>query len=235
MKRAFILFIIIVCSLDLFAQETASFCFLGIPIDGPRAEFIAALKQKGFSLDSSTGELRGVFNGVDSYIIVHENKGKVDRVMVLDANGISESQIKIRFNQLLQQFKAKNDKYLDLTLSESDNTPIPEGERIGYEIAVNKKNYTASFFFNPCFNWSESQRDSLYHSISMNISEEYPDGKPEYMGREQWEDFVLMRTFDRIAKMAYGNVWFTIYHASTKYYLILYYDNTKNRAAGEDL
>ena len=50
--------------------------FLGIPIDGPKSEFVAKLKQKGF-VDSEYGYLKGMFNGKDVELYVYAGSNDV--------------------------------------------------------------------------------------------------------------------------------------------------------------
>ena len=171
MRHLFTCFLLFLNSLYMFSQEASTFCFLGIPVDGPRPEFIAKLKQKGFTYDSTNNCLSGIFNGIDSNILVTENKGKVDRVVVIGAHAVEVNQIRLQYNLLLKQFKDKNDKYLDLTLSESANLPIPEGEDIGFQMTHNKKTYSAHFSFNPTYDWTDEQRASFYQSVVHEFKE----------------------------------------------------------------
>lgn len=60
--------------------------------------------------------------------------------MLCDAHQMDETDIKIRFNKLCQQFK-NNSKYTSL-----DDYTIPEDEDISYEMSVNSKRYEAIFY-----------------------------------------------------------------------------------------
>lgn len=127
-------------ALTLNAQNDVT-KFLGIPVDGSKAEMIQKLKTKGFTSTSYDREiLEGEFNGRDVTIYVQTNNNKVWRIIVSDASGISEQQIKIHFNNLCSQFE-NNSNYI----STSDFT-IPESEDIAYEMLVHKKQYQAVFF-----------------------------------------------------------------------------------------
>ncbi len=87
--------------------------FLGIPIDGSESEMIEMLKSKGFQLirEIDFEYLSGSFNGEDVMVFIIANKDKVWRIAVCDANYISETNIRIRFNNILHQFE-NNGKYL---------------------------------------------------------------------------------------------------------------------------
>lgn len=127
-------------ALTLNAQNDVT-KFLGIPVDGSKAEMIQKLKAKGFTSTSYDREiLEGEFNGRDVTIYVQTNNNKVWRIIVSDASGISEQQIKIHFNNLCSQFE-NNSNYI----STSDFT-IPESEDVAYEMLVHKKQYQAVFF-----------------------------------------------------------------------------------------
>lgn len=112
--------------------------FLGIPVDGSKSEMIHRLKEKGFQYNQSTGALRGEFNGLEVDIYVVTTKNKVSRIMVADVNTVDETNIRIRFNNLCEQF-ADNPKYTSL----ADNCMIPEDEDISYEMLVHDKRYEA--------------------------------------------------------------------------------------------
>ena len=62
--------------------------------------------------------------------------------MLCDVNTIGEADIKIRFNNLCEQFK-NNRKYLSL-----DDYTIPEDEDISYEMTVHKKDMKQAFIKN---------------------------------------------------------------------------------------
>ena len=61
--------------------------FLGIPVDGFKAEMLSKLKSKGFSVNTSNKDvLNGEFNGRDVNIFIKTNNNKVFRLAVADAN-----------------------------------------------------------------------------------------------------------------------------------------------------
>lgn len=118
--------------------------FMGIPVDGYKKDMIKKLKEKGF-VSSTTDKdiLEGEFNGTQVNVHVATNNNKVCRIMLCDAHQMDETDIKIRFNKLCQQFK-NNSKYTSL-----DDYTIPEDEDISYEMGVNSKRYEAIFYQNP--------------------------------------------------------------------------------------
>ena len=119
----------------LFAQNDVT-TFLGIPVDGFKEDMKEKLIDKGFTpkLVDKTELLEGEFNGVNVHVLIVTNNNKVYRIMLADINTLNESDIKIRFNNLVQQF-TKNKRYVSF----KDYT-ISEDEDISYEITIHKKN-----------------------------------------------------------------------------------------------
>ena len=145
MKIAYILLLYILFPLWGIAQNDVT-QFLGIPIDGTKSEMIYKLKSKGFTVDKDYNDiLNGEFNGRNVNIHFGTNNNKVYRIMVSDVSLSDEASIKIRFNNLIRQFH-NSKKYRSLSDSVLNEYIIPDKEDIGYEILVNKKRYSASFY-----------------------------------------------------------------------------------------
>lgn len=110
MKKLIFTLLISLFTLNSVAQKDVT-KFLGIPVDGTKAEMIRKLKAKGFQTSQySTVDLVGEFNGADVYISIITNNNKVFRIVVEDQISLNETDIKIRFNQLCRQFE-NNSKY----------------------------------------------------------------------------------------------------------------------------
>ena len=124
---------------------------MGIPVDGTRFEVNQKLKAKGFVRNYDATEaagfevLEGEFNGRDVNIYTVTNNNKVYRIYLSDKNNVDETQIKIRFNNLCNQFE-NNSKYISY---DSIGYRIPDNEDISYEMSVNKKQYQATIL-NKC-------------------------------------------------------------------------------------
>ena len=149
MRKIFTIIVLLVASVTLFAQSDVT-KFLGIPVDGFKPDMIRKLKEKGFvSIEYDKNIiLEGEFNGVDVNVFVVTNNNKVYRIMVCDAKTISETDIRIRFNNLCRQF-ANNSKYTTPVLASVDDYIISEDEDISYEMAVKNKRYEAIFYQKP--------------------------------------------------------------------------------------
>lgn len=140
MKKLIFTLLISFFALNAVAQKDVT-KFLGIPVDGTKAEMIRKLKAKGFKeIPYSDGILEGEFNGFNVNIFLQTNNNKVWRVAVADQNGMSSIDIKTRFNNLYYQFN-NNTKYITV-----QDFTIPESEDIGYETLVNNKKYRAVFY-----------------------------------------------------------------------------------------
>jgi hypothetical protein len=211
MKKVFITIVLLTLAISSFAQEKDVTKFLGIPVDGTKAEMIAKLKEKGFTSTVRDKDiLEGEFNGNDVHIYIGTNNNKVCRIMVCDKNYISETDIKIRFNNLCHQFKNSN-KYISAT-----EFTIPEDEDISYEMSVNNKRYYAMFF--------------------QTSKEEYESEREKLLKNEYLTDEMKTTQHQNILKKI-GNkvVWFYISEYYGEYYITMYYDNELNKANGEDL
>lgn len=199
---------------------------MGIPIDGFKPEMIKKLKEKGF-VSSTTDKdiLEGEFNGTQVNVHVATNNNKVCRIILCDAHQRDETDIKIRFNKLCQQFK-NNSKYISL-----DDYTIPEDEDISYEMRVNSKRYEAIFYQNPVIT------DSL--AIANDIKEitlqKYSEKELENPTDDVKTDITKMSLSYAMDLMSKKPVWFMISEFYGKYYITMFYDNEYNRANGEDL
>ncbi len=153
MRKFLTLLAMIAISASVFAQKEVT-KFMGIPVDGSPTEMIKKLKAKGFTTDEDAMQavkqglidldgpevLTGRFNG--EYVRLYLNVGtnNVWRISLVDKNSRDETQIRIRFNNLVRQFEG-NGKYVPFV----DEQIIAKDEDISYEMTVNKKQYQAGF------------------------------------------------------------------------------------------
>lgn len=140
MKRiAIFIFAVLLFASDAFSQNTIK--FLGIPIDGTKKEMIDALKAKGYTTYNSDKDiLKGEFNGMNVYINVNTVNNRVWRIAVVTQSSTDdETNIKIRFNRLFDQF-SRNGKYVLLS-----GEKLTDEDNISYEMFINNKRYSASF------------------------------------------------------------------------------------------
>lgn len=197
--------------------------FLGIPIDGTKAEMIQKLKAKGFtSTDYDSEILEGEFNGEDVTIHIATNNNRVYRLMIVDANNKNETDIRIRFNNLCYQFE-HNDNYIFLTSDQS----IPQGEDISFEMSVKNKRYEAVYFQNPVIDST-----AMINTMLELISSKYSIEQVATMTEEEQAKLQSDITYDIISKKS---VWFMIRELYGKYYISMFYDNEYNKSNGEDL
>lgn len=190
--------------------------FLGIPVDGYKPEMIQKLKSKGYSISSFNKDvLVGEFNGTNVNIYIVTNNNKVCRIMVVDVYSIGETDIKIRYNKLLQQFQ-NNKNY---NPSDFINKSIPEDEDISHELLVKNKRYEAIFY----------QKPEDYDSLNLEMKNIY---SKEVINDEDRARLNVIK-----GKMLNFNkiVWYMITESNGKYTISMYYDNEYNRANGEGL
>ena len=263
MRKLFNIIVLSLLVISAYGQNSGALKFLGIPIDGPKAQFVAALKAKGFYYSSVSEGYKGQFNGKDVDVYVHTNHNLVDRVYVAFPY-TNEEGIRIEFNRLLAQFKDSS-KYMDLDMNEE----IPAEDDISYEITVNNKRYQASFCYfdsgrDPVAFWDAllDKCSDLFTAEQLVLLKDYgkkladaPDSQRETLQAEMMAEMQrlgfaqaendeanAMRTFqflttflDGIKSMADGSVWFMIHERYGRYQIGLYYDNLHNQAHGEDL
>lgn len=143
MKKSIIFLFAVLMVTICFAQETKDVTkFMGIPVDGTKSEMIQKLKSKGFTYNAKHDCLEGEFNGDNVLIKVLTVNRKVWRVFVLLKKEYDETQVKIKFNLLCQQFE-RNPKYVSLLGTESQE--IGDEEDISYEMSVKSKQYQATY------------------------------------------------------------------------------------------
>ena len=243
MKKILILAMTVILSLGAFAQREVT-KFLGIPVDGTKQSMIQKLKAKGFTYDQQKDRLYGEFNGEEVSISVQTNGNKVWRIAITDEIGRNENQIRIRFNNLVNQFE-NNNKYMPY----KDSQTLSDNENIGHEISVNDKQYAAIFY--------QYSKDAPEFSDILTLQKEYGEKYAkelkEYLSQfteEQLENPTeeMVENSKKISdwsaqsamKMVYDLlnkkvVWFTIGGKYGEYYITMFYENGYNEADGSDL
>ena len=223
-----ILLFLVLCFISIFSMaQTDVTKFLGIPVDGSKSEMMRKLKSKGFTQSPyADGVLTGKFNGMDVNVHIATNNDKVCRIMVCDINTMNETDIRIRFNVLCEQFK-NNSKYC--SLSEED-PKIKEDENISYEMSVHNKRYDAIFYQRP-----DTTTTNYKEELQYLIYSKYTKEQIENPSEEILQDIYKMKNNYVRDKVTKKSVWFMICEYYGKYYITIFYDNEYNRAQGEDL
>lgn len=224
-RKTFVCIVMLLTTLSVCAQIEIT-KFLGIPLDGTKPEMIQKLKSKGYHYNVTYDRLEGEFNGRDVYIHVATNNNKVYRIMVQDALYSSESNIRIRFNKLCRQFE-ENPKYLQPPF---ENYEIPETEDISYEMTIHKKCYQAAYL------QVNNQLDSVTFTQKLQefLDKKYGENLSNLSEEQQTEMLISVLMFD-YSLYEDNSVWFMIDQEYGKYGILMYYDNNRNRANGEDL
>lgn len=232
--KKFLLLMLMMVTLTASAQKDVT-KFLGIPVDGYKAEMKKNLTAKGFTYNAQNDFFDGEFNGHDVHVYIATNNNKVWRIMVCDKNTCGEADIKIRFNNLCRQF-SKNQKYFPTSLGEKDYT-LPESEDISYEMLVHKKRYEASYFQAP----DPSSIDTLAiqnrvrEALLKEFTQEEIDN-PTDKQREKMQNIFSRETAAIALEMMEKKlVWFMISENYGQYYITMFYDNEYNHSDGEDL
>ena len=242
-KRIICSVICLLLSTNIFAQKDVT-KFLGIPIDGTKSEMRQKLIKKGFKYNAKNDYLTGEFNGRKVNVYIVTNNNKVYRIMVADANTVDETQIKIRYNNLVNQF-LNNDKYLPVSIDTVDDIDI------SYEMLIHKKQISASFIqlsgdFAKIYKISQDIQQNSNTTIDSTEIEQlminmfkkhgYTAEQVSNLSKEELESLseeISMK--EALTFMTYNSVWLTINESYGKYYISIFYDNNYNKANGEDL
>lgn len=228
MKRLLVLLLLAATVVSASAQRDVT-KFLGIPVDGTKAEMKRKLIEKGFTPTKEQGYdyLEGEFNGRDVYVYIVTNNNKVYRIMVSDANLSDEADIKIRYNNLVGQFE-RNERYIPLR-----DYRIPDEEDISYEMTVHKKTYQTAFF-----QYSSMEQEdmlTLGNDLRSEMLKKYTEEQLENPTEEINSDADAIKKGLMIERFRNKLVWFQINRLYGKYGISMYYDNEYNHASGEDL
>lgn len=198
--------------------------FLDIPVDGYKPEMIEKLKSKGYTINQQSEDvLDGEFNGTKVNIVIGTNNNKVWRIAILDEYTTDETNIKIRFNNLIQQF-VNNNRYSTQSDSIISKFIIPEDERISYEMTVNKKRYEAVFY------QKALKYDSLINEAALFVAKDTLNDE-EYDRVYALFEETMKVSMDELNK----RVWFMIKEDYGEYRIVIFYENVYNEASGNEL
>lgn len=214
-------FVLLIFPITLFAQKDVT-QFLGIPVEGSKSEIIQKLKDKGFTSNLYKKDiLEGEFNGVEVNLHIVTNNNKVYRIMVAGVNKLSETEVRIRFNNLLKQFNS-NKKYFPIPDTTLAKYMIQDDEDISYGLTIKNKRYEAVFY----------QKTLEYDSLETEMTNLYKKEKLNYEDKERLS-LIMKKMVDR--SNFNKSVWFMISELNGKYSINIYYDNEYNKANGDNL
>ncbi|MBO4602438.1 MAG: hypothetical protein J5651_04675 [Salinivirgaceae bacterium] len=232
--KKLLLFALMFVSMTAIAQRDVT-KFLGIPVDGYKSDMKEKLIGKGFTYNEDKDYFEGEFNGSKVNVFIVTNNNKVWRIMVADAIPCSETNIRIRFNNLCRQF-LKNKKYIAFDLEAADYI-IPEDEDISYEMLVNKKRYEAAFYQIPDTTLLDTV--AIQNRIMKELLKEYTQNEIDNPSDKQMKKMDLIVKNEKLNMifeiMEKKMVWFNINERYGNYYISIFYENEYNRADGEDL
>jgi hypothetical protein len=212
-------------SKTLHAQKDVT-KFLTIPVDGYKSDMVKKLKDKGYiSSPLEKDVLEGVFNGKKVKLHVVTDNNKVSRIMVSYSNSMSETEVKIEFNNLCKQF-VNNKKYTSFVDYE-----IPEEEDISYEITVKNKRFEASFYQLP----ETVDSNAIYNEIETFLLTKYSKEQLNSPTEELKQEMFEIWTSYFMEKYSKKSVWFMIKERFGEYFITMFYDNEYNRPSGDDL
>ena len=232
MKKILLFCIMAIAAISMSAQSDVT-TFLGIPVDGSKSEMKQKLVSKGF-VPKKVGEnefLEGEFNGTKVRVFIVTNNNKVYRIMLCDVVTQNEADIKLRFNRLVDQFE-NNKRYTSI-----GNHTLPDDEKISYEMAVNQKNYDASFYQVPNVEKIDTLalQEELRNELLSKYTEDELKNPSEEKSKEIQAETIKIGLKIGAKLMLKKSVWFRICESYGEYFITMYYDNEYNHANGEDL
>jgi len=216
-------FLLLIFPLASYAQKDVT-QFLDIPVDGYKPEMIEKLKSRGYTINRQSEDiLDGEFNGTNVNIFIGTNNNKVWRIAILDEYPTDETNIKIRFNTLIQQF-LNNNRYSTQADSTISKYIIPKDEDMSYEMTVNNKRYEA------VFHQKSVKYDSLTNVKDLLLAKDKLNEKEQ----EKVGDLIV-EIFKESMNSMNKPVWFMIEEKYGKYRILMFYENEYNKANGSGL
>lgn len=210
--------------------------FLGIPVDGTKAEMKRKLVAKGFT-PKTLGDadyLEGEFNGAKVRLHIVTNNNKVYRIMVSDVNRTDEANIKIRFNNLASQFEANSKYYAPDTIRIDDSVDL------SYEMTVKNKVFEAVYYQKHIA--SEAEDEAIDSATQAELAKKFtaeqlanPTDEEKLEIAKTKLSVSLNSIKQQVIDVYKRSVWFRIGYTYGKYFINIYYDNEYNKANGEDL
>ncbi|MBQ9076905.1 MAG: hypothetical protein IJY31_03580 [Muribaculaceae bacterium] len=204
-------------ALTLNAQNDVT-KFLGIPVDGSKAEMIQKLKAKGFTYDLYSDCLTGKFNNYDVMINVVTHNDKVWRIFIADAEKYDRDSIISRFNNLLSQFE--NDPNYTAAVDQ-EIFLMPDWDKQTSDAIFNSHGGHACFIQEDSLNVLNKVKPLLCHKYT-----EHQLSNPDIATCLD----IKIEIIKYVQSAAKKLVNFKIKEIDGKYVLLLYYDNLHNYA-----
>lgn len=228
-----VLFILLMLPVAVMAQKDVT-TFLGIPVDGTKDAMIHKLAQKGFKKApyGKGYDMTGEFNGEKVELNIVTYKNKVWRIAVADKTIRQESDIRIRFNNLVDQFDTNN-KYIPVNFGQQ-NFKIKFDENISYEMMANNKRYQAAYY--QIVDVSKIDTLAIQNSIKQTLIKKYGESAVEKKETAVVTEAQKLAIAHYTDILDHKHVWFMINRQGyNNYSILLYYDNEYNHISNEDL
>ena len=204
--------------------------FLGIPVDGAKPAMIEKLKAKGFKYNQRLDYLTGEFNGNNVIISIATNNNKVWRIVLVDAIARDETEIRIRFNNLIRQFN-NNKKYIP---AYATDPTIDDNEDISYEMSIQNKRYEAAYF-QKTENIDTLELKKITSEKREQLLKKYSAEQLETPSEDVNKDIEFATASTMYELFSKRPVWFLISEKYGEYRINMFYDNEYNHSDGEDL
>lgn len=198
--------------------------FLGIPVDGSKADMIRQLKSKGYEYNEGEDYLTGFYFGDPVYVFVQTVNDKVARIIVYDIVQRNEPEIKYRFNTIYNRFSKSN----RFTRLGKKDVILTDKFNLLYEIRQHK--YVHKAIFRQIS--SEISEEEIERACAPAVSANSVDLealKFDYKERRRRIHAKAIGYVNQHNKESYpSQVWFVISERFGKFGMVLLYDNVPN-------
>lgn len=166
-RRIFTIALLAMLTLTASAQNTTT--FLGIAVEGSKAEMTKKLLENGAVRGKNGLEISGI-DDVPYLIKIHTNRGKVYRLSLIESKGTEDVSLAIaKYNALLDWYKNSPD-YAEYEY----NRPADGSDNLKYENYVHQGVYYAEFF-------QQSDPQLYNRRVGFQITDAFGDYRIERM------------------------------------------------------
>lgn len=226
MKKAILILSLLLITTTMFAQKDVT-KFMGIAVDGTKAEMVEKLKAKGFTESTYNKDiLNGTFYGSKVNLFIKTNQDKVYKITVIDEELANESSVKSRFNNLCRLFM-KHKSYQVMLPIPYEKYLIPDGESITKEMKDNEKVYEALFFQTPARTINKKIETEMKEALTAKFTLQEINDRTDAVKEE-----ILNKHFDKLYEIySKKAVWFNINECMGKYSISASFENGYNLPA----
>lgn len=223
MKKNFLFLILMLVCVNVTAQTDVT-TFLGMPVDGAISDMKRQLLAKGFVArdGDDDGVFEGEFFGGDVVLFINTYHDCVNNIALFDKNLLSAKEVKIRFNNLIDQFR--QDKLYHS--SRLFNLPLTAEDEV--------KDHPQAVFYqklDPSLTDFAARKDKISTLLKARFSEEEIEAQSydvQVYERDLQSQLELDELFMKL-------VWFQIFEKNEKFFIGIFFENKYNSPSREEM